>query len=171
MSWNDEAERYTDQLMEELRYVGAELPPGFRGQFLRHARHLRGDGYGDLGVLLVIECLEAKQKGEALDQVEVRRALDRVRKRLTREASGWRPQPLADSQVPDRGEPPDRRTILLDTLRHAMSGLSVEELLVLELWASGRTSADAAQSLGMSAATFRQRVHRVIARLRAAISG
>jgi hypothetical protein len=168
---DDEAERYADRLMGELRAIGAELPPEFRGQFLRHARHLQGDSYGDLGALLVIECLEAKQQGMMLDHVETRRALDRVRKRLTREVSRWRPRPLTESDVPDRGDPPDRRAILLDVLHHAMSGLTVEELLILELWSSGCASSQAATSLGMSAAAFRQRAHRVIARLKAAMSG
>lgn len=166
-----EADRYVDRLIEELQAVGAQLPPEFRGQFLRHARHLQGDSYGDLGALLVIECLEAKQQGRELDEVEIRRALDRVRKRLTREVSRWHPQPLTDSQVPDRGEPPERRVILLDSLHRAMSGLTVEELLVLELWASGCTSSDAAKALGISATAFRQRAHRVIACLKAATRG
>jgi DNA-binding CsgD family transcriptional regulator len=159
---------YVDKLMKELQGIGAELPPDFRGRFLRYAQHLPGDSYGDLGSLFVIECLEAKQEGAMLDQLSVKRGLDRVRKRLTREIARS-PQPLVGLQIPGRDASPDQRAILLDTLRHALSGLTADELLVLEWWADGWTSSQVAKLFGMNATTFRQRAHRALARLKAAV--
>jgi hypothetical protein len=78
----DYASRLIEILQRELRL---DLPPGFAKVFLWHAKKVGSSNYEDLGSLLLLECLEARNKGVTLDAKEVARALDRVRHRVVRE--------------------------------------------------------------------------------------
>jgi hypothetical protein len=100
MAGRDGAIEYAHQLADALHQIGADLPAGFEGLFVHQARRVGKDVHGDLGALLMIECLESKRAGTRLDAAEIRRALDRVRHRLIRKASGQRRRfrQLADSE-------------------------------------------------------------------------
>jgi RNA polymerase sigma factor (sigma-70 family) len=167
----DDAIDYAHQLANALNQIGADLPAGFEGLFVIQARRVGEGAHGDLGALMMIKCLEAKRAGRALDAAEVRRALDRVRHRLIREASNqrrrFRQLADADSNVADRRESPvGQGADDLDTIRMALSGLTVRESLALELFAEGRTSEEIGASLGASAGAVRQWLSRIRKRLR-----
>jgi RNA polymerase sigma factor (sigma-70 family) len=160
---------YAHQLANELKTIGADLPAEFLERFLFHARRVGEGAHADLGSLLVIECLEARRSGKALDAVEIGRALDRVRHRLVREASSWQRwfRQLGDSDVVDRrGSSTDQRVDDIDTIRLVLSALTPRESLALEWFAQGRTSEEIGASLGVSSATVRQWLSRVRKRLR-----
>jgi DNA-binding NarL/FixJ family response regulator len=171
MAGRDDVIAYAHQLADALNQIGADLPQRFEGLFVLQARRVGEGAHGDLGALLVIECLEAKRAGRVLDAAEVRRALDRVRHRLIREASGrrrrFRQLADSDSNVADRREAPvGQGADDLDTIRMALSGLTVPESLALELFAEGRTSEEIGASLGASAGTVRQWLSRIRKKLR-----
>jgi RNA polymerase sigma factor (sigma-70 family) len=169
MAGQDDAVGYARQLADALHQIGADLPAGFERLFVLQARRVGEGTYGDMGALMMIECLEAKQAGRALDAAEVRRALDRVRHRLIREASGQRRRfrQLADSDVADRDESTVGQDVEnLDTIRHMLSGLTAKESLALELFAGGMTSKEIGASLGVSAVAVRQWLSRIRKKLR-----
>ena len=53
--------------------TGEPIPNKFPELFIAHARRLGGDGYEDLGSLVLIECLESHKNGTPLDLVAIRR--------------------------------------------------------------------------------------------------
>jgi RNA polymerase sigma factor (sigma-70 family) len=171
MEGRDDAIGYAHELADALNQIGADLPAGFEGLFVLRARRVGEGAPGDLGALMMIECLEAKRAGRVLDATEVRRALDRVRHRLIREASRrrrrFRQLADSDSNVADRREAPvGQDADDLDTIRMALSDLTVRESLALELFAEGRTSDEIGASLGASAGAVRQWLSRIRKRLR-----
>jgi ATP/maltotriose-dependent transcriptional regulator MalT len=169
MEERDDAIGYAHQLAGALNQIGADLPAGFEGLFVFQARRVGEGAHGDLGALLMIECLEANRVGKILDAVEIRRALDRVRHRLIREASGHRRrfQPLADSHVEERGHSMVGQDVdNLDTIRRVFSGLTARESFALESFADGMTSEEIGASLGVSSAVVRQWLSRIRKRLR-----
>ncbi len=169
MAGQDDAIGYAHQLADALNQIGADLPAGFEGLFVIQASRVGEGAHGDLGALLMIECLEAKRAGQVLDAAEVRRALDRVRHRLIREASGRRRRfrRLADSDVVEQRQPAVGQGVDdLDAIRPLLSGLAARESLALELFAEGRTSEEIGASLGVSAGTIRQLLSRTRKKLR-----
>lgn len=169
MQERDSAIECAHQLADALNQIGADLPAGFERHFVVQARRVGEGAHGDLGALIMIECLEAKRAGRVLDATEIRRALDRVRHRLVREASGQRRRfrQLAISDVVDRREPMVGQEVdNLDTIRMVLSGLTAQELLVFELFAEGRTSEEIGRNLGVSSITVRQRMSRIRRKLR-----
>jgi ATP/maltotriose-dependent transcriptional regulator MalT len=169
MAGRDDAIEYAHQLADALNQIGADLPERFEGLFVLQARRVGESAHGDLGALLMVECLEARQAGRALDAAEVRRALDRVRHRLIREASGQRRRfrQLADSDVVERhGSMVGQGVDNLDTIHLLLSGLTARESLVLELFAEGRNSEEIGVRLGASPAAVRQSLSRIRKKLR-----
>jgi DNA-binding CsgD family transcriptional regulator len=170
MTGRDDAIGYAHQLADALTQIGADLPAGFEGLFVLQARRVGEGAHGDLGALLMIECLEAKRSGNVLDVAEVRRALDRVRHRLIREASSQRRRfrQLTDSDIVERHEPVVGQGVdNLETIRLLLSGLTTRESLALELFAEGRTSEEIGTSLGVSSDAVRQWLSRSRKKLRA----
>lgn len=169
MEERDDAIGYAHQLAGALNQIGADLPAGFEGLFVIQSRRVGEGAHGDLGALLMIECLEARRAGKVLDAVEIRRALDRVRHRLIREASGHRRRfrPLADSDVVDRAKSMVGQDVdNLDTISRVLSGLTARESLALESFADGMTSEEIGASLGVSSGAVRQWLSRIRRRLR-----
>ena len=164
-----DAAGYAHELAGALNQIGAALPEGFERFFLLQSRRIGECAHGDLGTLLMIECLEAKRAGRVLDAAEVRKALDRVRHRLSREASTERRRfrQLADSDLADRGESTVGRDLdNLDTIRLLLSGLTVREKLALESYAQGDTSEEIGASLNLSASAVRQCLTRIRKKIR-----
>lgn len=158
---------YADQLVVELRGLGAEVSEHFRRQFLRHASRLGPDSYADLGAMMAAECLEMKRDGHSLDARATDRALDRIRQRLTRELKGpARTEPLGDRLVVDPKPTVEQQVIGRDTLGAVLASLDISDLQVLDLWLSGRSSDETAGLLGVRPDAFRKRVSRILHRIR-----
>src|SRR5690348_2679038 len=123
-----DASEYTKGLANELQSIGAVLPQNFNRMFLGHARRLSQGSHSDLGTLLIIECLEAKKQGIALTAIEIQRAIDRVRHRLSREATAIRERfaPLPNDLAAS-APTPSSQAAAIEFARLLLSGLNARE--------------------------------------------
>jgi hypothetical protein len=157
------AAEYADQLVFELRKIGAEVDESFRQKFLRHARRLGPDSYADLGAMIVTECFELKRDGHPLDTAAMRQVLDRIRQRLTRELKGPRwVEPLGDRPVAAPIEQQKTHREVLDALLNTLDPL---DLMLVELRLEGHTSETAAKAAGLTPAAVRKRFSRILQHL------
>jgi DNA-binding CsgD family transcriptional regulator len=159
---------YIETLQQELSAIGAQVPSDFGFLFSWHTTKLDGASYEDLGSLLLIECLEAKQSGVLLDAKELRKSIDRVRHRISREALAYRQrhQPWSGEANVSRVSPPDQRSIDIETVRDLLHGLSSRELKAIEMWMEDASAVEIAQELGISYANARQIINRTLYKLR-----
>lgn len=135
------------------------LPASFESTFNWHARRLPQDLHDDLGSLLALECYDAQRTGHVIDDLELRRILDRIRHRLTRSMA---PNP-AQSIIANVAAP---TTVLPAATQRAahefISRLTVQEAFAFSEFVEGATPQKIAHDLCISVAT----VYRLLARLK-----
>jgi hypothetical protein len=169
MSETDELSAYVARLAGELKSLGATLPASFRGDFIRHAIRMGGDAYTEMGQMLLLESLERAKEGITLDEFEIRRALDRVRKRLIRTAKRWREKTRHIEGVDfadPKESPPEKTVIDRESLRLFLSSLSAADLVAVQMVAHNFTMDEIATHLGVTSALFRKRLSRLRERVR-----
>lgn len=163
---SDNLAHYARLVSDAIRdWLQIAPPPTFEAMFVSHARRLGQSLQEELGSLVLIECYEAHRAGRLIDDLELRRILDRIRHRLTRSVQRHRSQPLVETAVVSGA------TIYPDALNRIVhefiNGLSAEETAVFSRYIDDRTPKQIAHDLDVSESTC----YRTLARLRVRFAG
>jgi hypothetical protein len=150
--------RYLADLI--LVHFRIKLEPATVAAIRAHMGRVGPGNQADLISSIFLECLEVRQRGIKLTDEEVRRAADRVRQRLIREAE--RAIPTGDlGQAPAVGLPPDDEAeFVIRQFRDVLRQRSAQDLLLFQRYYlnNQRDVAALAKELGISPATVYRRL-------------
>jgi hypothetical protein len=150
------AARFARLLRDSLKI---DLPESLEHVFIRQAKRVGVANYEDLGSWVLLECLERKASGEVMSQEGVFRAIDRVRKRITRRA---RRLLISGAILGQLAEPPraipEKTNLIVNEFREILSGLSPIHVLVFDcLFLNKKGAKEVAAELNLSLATVYRR--------------
>jgi DNA-binding NarL/FixJ family response regulator len=139
---------FADALIQ-AQVITASVSPGLEKHFMEQARRVGVSNVDDFLSCVLLECLETSSS----DEQSIRKAIDRVKKRIERQS---RKQVTGMEAVVDAQAAPTRRLIPL------LDEFSGEELAILELLSQGHNYKQIASEIGISSATY----YRVLARIK-----
>ena len=163
----DQAARELAECLKALRTVG--IPSDLSSLLWKEARYLPRGSLGDFVALVILECCEAASCTETVSAHDVRRIIWRVRKRLARDIrrhlQGVGAVETMDD-LPHRSVAPERPVIDQEAIAHAVSRLTAEEAVLLEMLIEGTSQRQIALELGWSESTVSRRLARIRATFR-----
>lgn len=166
---HDSVSRYARDLVLMLREAGIEVPPSFKGAFIREAKRVGESNHEDLGSLVLLGCLELKKvlKEKLKDEPQwledelrgkVLRVLDTERHNLLRQLRRARQLEFDRAQ----NLPPDRR-LVIDQFRELLTRISPLHVMLFEQrYLEGQPIDQLCSQFKMSRATLYRRLAEIV---------